>query len=118
MFFKKEKEKSSRERLKENIQEGLRCMTESAEFFNNIIKDEEQEQYSKHKAAAIVVMLDSCLRLSLIEDVNPAVVASGMLMNFVDRLEIFEKNMKQLEEQDEMLKEGKNIVTDIPKSIH
>lgn len=128
MFGKKKKEvkdikdikdmKNMKDRLREFIRLGLDHMQKSAETFNEIVIDEEMDQYSKQKAAAIVVMLDSCLRLSLIEQIQPAVVASGILMKYADEVEVLVKSQEQLEEQDQLAKEGKNIINDIPKTVH
>jgi hypothetical protein len=117
-FFKRKEKKTAREKLKENIQAGAKHMRKSAESFNDIITDKEQDEYSKTKAAAVVVLLDACLRLSLIEDLQPIVIASGVIAGMADQVDTLNKNQDQLKEQDDMIKDGKNLVTNIPKTIH
>jgi len=116
MFGKKKN--TTKDTLKNNIQKGLEHMTKAAESFNDIVADETQDQYSKTRAAGIVVILDSCLRLALIADNQPILMASGSLMQYVDSIEAITKDTEQQKEQEQMAKEGKNIITDIPKTIH
>lgn len=117
-MFGKNKKKSQEEKLKENIQEGLTHLRKSAEALNEIVTDEESDQYSKQKAAAMVVLLDACLRISLVPDLQPLMMASAMLMEYADNVELVVKEYEQKEEQKNLAKEGKNVITDVPKTIH
>jgi len=120
MLFEKKKDKDSevRKRLSKNISEGVAYITKAAVAFDNILRDKEQLDYSKLKASALVVALDSLVKLAGEEDTSMLAYAAAIIQGLASEAEITTKLENQSKIEDQLLKEGKNVVASVPKTIH
>jgi len=111
-------DKEARDRLSKYIKEGIKSLSSAAEAFNNIVIDLEQHEYSKTKGAALVVMLDSMIKLAGHENHNVLVMAAGILMQMSEDDEMAKLLKDEQNKEEEVIKEGKNLIKNIPKTIH
>ncbi len=117
LIKKKDKDFEARERLSKNIHVAIKYISKTIVAFNNIIKDKEQEKYSQVKAASMVVALDALIKLAGSEDTQPLAYAAAMIQEIASNKEINKELSNQSKEEDQLLK-GKNVVTNVPKTIH
>lgn len=117
LIKKKDKDFEVRERLSKNIHVAIKYISKTVVAFNNIINDKEQEKYSQVKAASMVVALDALIKLAGNEDTQSLAYAAAMIQEIANHEEVNKKLSKQSKVEDQLLK-GKNVVTNVPKTIH
>jgi L-lactate utilization protein LutC len=115
---RKDKDFEVRERLSDHIHKGVKYLSKSAIEFNKIVKDKEQKSYSIVKAAALVVALDSIIKLAGNEDANILSYAAAVLMAITSDDDISKKLENNYNIEEKLLKEGKNVVVNVPKTVH
>ena len=115
---RRDKDFEVRQRLSKDIYAGVKHISEAAIAFNRILEDKEQQHYSQIKAASLVVALDALIKLAGEENTSMLAYAAGIIQGMAEDAEIAKNLNKQNKVKDQLLKEGKNVVVNVPKTIH